>query len=46
MFYTCNTCVEYTPVLHIYFYICNTCVEYTPVLHMQHVYYKYVTYVL
>ncbi len=34
MFYTCNTCVVHTPVLHKYFYTCSTCVGYTLVLHV------------
>ncbi len=29
MFYTCNTCVGYTPVLHMYFYTCNIGIWYT-----------------
>ncbi len=53
MFYTCNTCVEYTPVLHmlsvcLYFFIhlihhtCTTDVWITP--DTPHVYYRCVNY--
>ncbi len=34
MFYTCNTCVGCTHVLHMYPYTYNTCVGCTHVLHM------------
>ncbi len=34
MFYTCNTCVDHTPVVHMCYHTCNTGVRYTPVLHM------------
>ncbi len=34
MVYTCNMCVGYTTVLHMYFYICNKGEGYIPVLHV------------
>ncbi len=31
--HTCSTCLEYAPVLHMYFYTCNTGTGYTLVSH-------------
>ncbi len=34
MFFKCNTCVRYTPVLYMLFYTCDTC-EHIPVLYVR-----------